>query len=183
MLYDLDARATAWINGLSGYPPLDAFLSLLTNLGVPLLVLAVALSWWSRVDRSAERHLAIRSGLSFVLGLALNQVILLAVHRVRPYDAGVTHLLVAPSADPSFPSDHATACFAIVFSYLLRERYRKALLFFAGALLVVFSRIYIGTHYVSDIVGGMATALVATIVVRVIYREGTRLDRWVTALF
>ena len=36
------------------------------------------------------------------------------MHRIRPYDAGLTHLIVAPSFDWSFPSDHATAAFAIV---------------------------------------------------------------------
>src|SRR5262249_1926564 len=41
------------------------------------------------------------------------------VHRLRPYDAGVTHLLIAPSHDPSFPSDHSTAVFSIAFAYLL----------------------------------------------------------------
>jgi len=182
VLYDLDARATTWINGLSGYHPLDALFLLMTNLGVPALVLAVALSWWRRDDRRSERHTAICCGLSFLFGLALNQIILLMVQRVRPYDAGVTHLLIAPSVDPSFPSDHATAAFAIVFSYLLRERYRKTMIFLLGALLVVFSRIYVGTHYLSDIAGGAATALIAATVIRATYWEGTRLDRWVTDL-
>jgi undecaprenyl-diphosphatase len=186
VLYDFDARATAWINGLSGYLPLDSLFTLITNIGVPLLVLAVALSWWVRDEpqdnRRAARHAAICCGLSFLLGLALNQIVLLLVQRIRPYDAGITHLLIAPSADPSFPSDHASASFAIVFSYLLQERFRRAMLFLLGALCVVFSRIYVGTHYLGDIAGGVATALVAAILVRTIYWEGTRLDRWVTAL-
>ncbi|HWT96374.1 MAG TPA: phosphatase PAP2 family protein [Terriglobales bacterium] len=186
MLTEFDARATAWINGLSGYPPFDSFFTLITNIGVPLLVIAVALSWWlpdnPQGKRRAERHAAICCGLSFLLGLALNQAILLLVQRARPYDAGITHLLIAPSVDPSFPSDHATASFAIVFSYLLQDRFRRTMLFLLGALCVVFSRIYVGTHYLSDIAGGMATALIAAIVIRAAYWEGTRLDRWVTAL-
>ena len=43
---------------------------------------------------------------TFLLGLALNQVILVFVHRARPYDDGVTNLLIARSADFSFPSFH-----------------------------------------------------------------------------
>lgn len=179
----LDAQVTGWTNTLPGHSYLiDLFMVSVTEVGVPLLVLAVIASWWWGGGVRAERHVAVACSLSFLLGLALNQVILLLVHRIRPYDAGVSHLLIARSADPSFPSDHATASFAIVFSYLFSARIRKALLFFAGALLVVFSRVYVGTHYVGDILGGVATALVAAGLVQTAYREGTRIDRWVTGI-
>jgi len=48
VLYEVDALATPWVNGLSGYPPLDEFFSLITKIGVLLLVMTVALSWWVR---------------------------------------------------------------------------------------------------------------------------------------
>jgi len=48
------------------------------------------------------------ASFSFLLGLALNQLILLFVHRIRPYDGGVTNFLIDRSADFSFPSHHAT---------------------------------------------------------------------------
>jgi len=179
----LDAEATNWINALSGRGQLlDLLMIAVTYAGVPFLVLAVAAQWWLGGGLRSERHVIAACGLSFLLGLALNQAILLFVHRMRPYDAGITHLLIAPSADPSFPSDHATATFSIVFGYLFNMRFRKALCFFAGALLIVFSRVYVGTHYVSDILGGISTAFVAAGLVRVAYREGTRLDRWVTGI-
>ncbi len=81
----------------------------------------------------------VASGLSFLLGLAINQVILLLVHRIRPYDAGISHLLIAPSADPSFPSDHATATFAIAAAFLLHGMRRVGFWFLAAALLVTVS--------------------------------------------
>jgi undecaprenyl-diphosphatase len=179
----LDAQVTSWINALSDRSHLlDLVMIAVTYAGVPFLVLAVAVQWWLGGGLRSERHAIVACGLSFLLGLALNQAILLFIHRMRPYDAGITHVLIAPSADPSFPSDHATAAFSIVFGYLFTLRFRKALYFFAGALLVVFSRIYLGTHYVSDILGGISTAFAAAGLVRVAYREGTRLDRWVTGI-
>lgn len=46
--------------------------------------------------------------------MLINQVIGEAWARPRPYDvANGIHLLTAPSGDPSFPSDHATAAFAL----------------------------------------------------------------------
>ena len=50
------------------------------------------------------------------------------------------------------------------------------------ALPIACSRIFVGTHYVTDIFGGAVTAVVAAILVSALYREGTRLDRFVTAI-
>ena len=118
---------------------------------------------------------------SFIL--FLNQVILLFVHRMRPYDAGLTHLLIAPSSDYSFPSDHATASFAIAASFLLYRFYRRGLVFLAAAFLIAFSRVYVGIHYVSDVLGGACTGIVAAILVPLLYREGSRLDRVLTRIW
>jgi undecaprenyl-diphosphatase len=59
---------------------------------------------------------------------------------------------------------------------------RLGVWFFAAALLVTVSRVYIGTHYVSDVLGGATTGIIAAIVVRILYREGTRLDRLVARI-
>src|SRR6476661_1059164 len=137
----LDDAATRWVNGFSGISdPLDLLLLTITWAGIPAIVLAVALQWCRRVDRRGERHVAIACGLSFLLGLFLNQVILLFVHRDRPYETGLTHLLIPPSTDSSFPSDHATAVFAIVFAFLLHRRFARALFFAIAGALVAFSR-------------------------------------------
>ncbi len=137
-----------------------------TKAGVPLLVALVVAQWWNKIDRTHVRHTCIAAGLSFLIGLGLNQIILLFVHRVRPYDAGVSHLIISKSPDWSFPSDHATA----------------TLLFGLLALLICWSRIFVGTHYLTDVLGGSLTGLVAAMLVWVFYRKGSRLDRFATAI-
>ena len=182
-MYKLDAAVTYAINSVAGsIVPIDFLMIWVSAVGVPILVLAVAGQWWRRIDREHTRHVVFAAGCSFLLGLALNQLILLFVHRIRPYDAGITHLIVARSADPSFPSDHATATFAIAAAYLLHGMRRLGFWFLAAAALVIVSRVYIGTHYVSDILGGAVTGIVAAAVVRSIYWEGTRVDRFITGL-
>jgi len=104
------------------------------------------------------------------------------MHRVRPYDAGVTHLIVGRSADWSFPSDHATAVFAIVAAFLLQGLGWRGSGLLLAAILVCVSRVFVGTHYASDVVGGALTGILAALVVRVIYWEDTRLDRFITSL-
>lgn len=180
----MDIELTRWINGLSGHAPvIDSLMILVTQAGVPLIVALVALQWRSRTDRPHVRHAAVAAGLSFILGLALNQILLLFIHRVRPYDAGVTELLIAPSADWSFPSDHATATMAVAAAFLLQRLPGRGLLLLAAAVLVCLSRVYVGTHYVTDVLGGAATGLVAALIVRAVYREGSRPDRLITSLF
>lgn len=178
---NLDVAVTQAVNQLAGKSSLLDFIMVgVSTIAVPILVLAVALQWWRRRDRRHVRHVLTAAGLSFLLGLVLNQLVLLFVHRPRPYDAGITHLLIAKSADPSFPSDHATASAAIALAFLFHGMRREGLWLLAGALIVMISRVYIGTHYVSDVVGGALTALAATALVRTVYQEGTRIDRVIT---
>jgi undecaprenyl-diphosphatase len=179
----MDVFVTRWINSAAGnYPSVDLIMIAITRIGVPVMVLAVVIQWWSQADRQHIRHTAASAGLSFLLGLAINQLILLGVHRVRPYDAGVSHLLIAPSADWSFPSDHATASFAVVVSFAMQRLPLRTLGLSALALLICWSRIYVGTHYLSDVLGGAFTGAVAALLVRLTYRENSVLDRAVTRL-
>lgn len=177
----MDIAITGWINAAAGNSVfLDSIMIAVTQFGAPVMVLLVALQWWTREDRYHVRHAALSAGLSFLLGLAINQVILLFVHRIRPYDAGVTHLLIAPSADWSFPSDHATASFAIGTAFALQRLPRRALGFLILALLVCWSRIHVGTHYLTDIFGGALTGILGAVLVRALYRENSRLDQMAT---
>lgn len=179
----MDGSITQWINAAAGANRiLDHVMVAVTTFGVPVLIGCVVLQWWSRHDRPHVRHTAVVAGLSFLLGLGVNQIILLFVHRIRPYDAGLTHLIIAPSADWSFPSDHATAAFAIVAAFALQALPGRAIVFGVMALAIAWSRVFVGTHYVTDLLGGALTGLAAAILVGALYREGSRLDRLVTSV-
>ncbi|HEV2163065.1 MAG TPA: phosphatase PAP2 family protein [Stellaceae bacterium] len=179
----IDHAVTQWINApAGGAPMLDALMVAASQYGVPVLVLVVVLQWWSKHDRLRVRHTCVAAGLSFLIGLAFNQVVLLFVHRARPYDAGLTHLIIARSTDWSFPSDHATATIAIAAAFLFHGWRKRALGLFIGALIVCVSRIYVGTHYFTDVLGGAATGIVVAGMVRWLYWEGTWVDRLVTSI-
>ena len=153
-----------------------------TQIGVPVPMLAVAIQWWSQNARLHVRHTCVAAGLSLLVGLGFNQVILRFVHHVRPYEAGISHLFINPSSDWSFPSDHATATVAIATAFLLHRLNRRGLVLLAGVALVCVSRIYVGTHYVSDVLGEALTGGLAAAAVRLIYWEGTRTDRFITRI-
>ena len=182
-MYELDVAVTRAINGWAERNgAVDLLMIWASDVGIQLMILAAAGLWRRRNDRLHMRHVLAAAGFSFLLGLSLNQVILLFVHRLRPYDGGVTHLLIARSSDFSFPSDHATAAFAIAAAFLLGGTRHLALCFLTAALLVSMSRVYVGVHYASDVLGGALTGIIAAAGVRSIYLEGTRADRFITSI-
>jgi undecaprenyl-diphosphatase len=148
-------------------------------LAVPLYVLATAGLWFlARPYGDAKWKLAATSALaSAAVALVVNQVISHLWDRPRPFaaHAAATHLLSAPSPDPSFPSDHAAAAFAIAFAVLAFSR-RAGALFVVAALLVGVSRIALGLHYPSDVIAGIVVGWAAAMLV-------TRLGmRWTSRL-
>lgn len=181
-MYELDAALTGWINASAGNAFADRILILVSAYGVPVLVAAVAVQWRIGAERAKTRHALVATGLAFLLGLGINQIVLLIVDRIRPYDAGITHLLIERSGDPSFPSDHATATFAIAASLLLHGMCKRGLVFLAAALLISTSRVYIGTHYMSDVMGGALTGVLAALLVKGLYRPQTVVDRFITGV-
>jgi undecaprenyl-diphosphatase len=120
------------------------------------LVLLTALFFARGKWRSCNgRHGVAAAGFSMLLALGAAQVIASLWDRPRPYEAHPegAHLLLSRSPDPSFPSDHATAAYAIAVAILLRHR-KGGVLALIFATLIAVSRVALGTHYPSDILGG-----------------------------
>jgi len=153
--------ALLWrMRGLAS-PPLDAFFVLVSKLGyqwgvIPLDVLVVALLAWQRHWRNA-----LFAATAFVGSAVLNLGSKQLFQRERPslWES------IAPESTFSFPSGHAmgsmTLAATVVFLAWPTRWRRPALL--AAALfvpLVGLSRVHLGVHYPSDILGGWCAALV-----------------------
>jgi len=82
------------------------------------------------------------------------------IGRLRPYEVlPDVHKLVG-SGGGSFPSNHAlnnAAAAVIASSFYPRLRF----VFWSLVALIAFSRVYVGVHYVSDVVGGAAIGAIA----------------------
>lgn len=110
------------------------------------------------------RRAAVAAVLSAGLALAIGAVISALVDRARPFvvDANGVHLFSAHSADPGFPSDHATASFAIAMAIFLRHRGWGVVALLAAAVLSV-GRVAIGVHYPTDVLAGAALGVAAAL--------------------
>ena len=82
-------------------------------------------------------------------------------NRPRPYDVFNIQALFHHSDDPSFPSNMAAVFFAVAMGMWLYHR-KLGWWLLIPAILVAFSRIYVGIHYPLDIIGAFFTALVST---------------------
>ena len=110
------------------------------------------------------RRAAVAAVLSAGLGLAVAKLISELVDRARPFvaDPHGVHLFSSHAADPGFPSDHATAAFAIATAILLRKRKWGILALIAAAVLSV-GRVALGVHYPSDVLAGAALGAAAAL--------------------
>jgi membrane-associated phospholipid phosphatase len=137
---------------IPGYYPWNA---LIVTAGS--LVIARWLNW---------RDGAYVAGLTIAQGL-MNHTIKTTVGRPRPTDSVVE--VIFPNTGLSFPSGHVmfyTAFFGFAFflalTRLRRSPGRKLVLATSGALIVLVgpSRIYLGAHWLSDVVAGHMLSLV-----------------------
>jgi undecaprenyl-diphosphatase len=111
-----------------------------------------------------SRRAAVAAVLSAGLGLGVAKVLSELVDRARPFvaDPQGVHLFSAHAADPGFPSDHATAAFAIATAIVLRKRQAGFVALGAAAVLSV-GRVALGVHYPSDVLAGAAIGAAAAL--------------------
>lgn len=172
----MDWAIFRWLDGLlQGHDLIGDEIADFSSLSPVLVALAVGGLWLaSRPGGEGRGKLACVSALlSAAAALLANQAVSSLWARPRPTDAhpgeAVLHF-VSPSADPSFPSDHAAAAFAIAFAVLFVVR-RAGVWFLVAAAAVGISRILIGLHYPGDVVAGAAVGFSAAWVVHRVARR------------
>lgn len=85
----------------------------------------------------------------------------------RPFMIGLGHTLAAHDATPSFPSFHATFLLALGLALVLMSGFRAPGRIILGlGLVTAWARVYIGVHFPFDMIGALAVAGIAVVIVR-----------------
>jgi undecaprenyl-diphosphatase len=169
-----DARIRALVHAHAG-PALTGAMRGVSQIGEPafLIVLGVpAVVWfvWKGWRRTVLLFAITVAGAEI-----LDQILKLMFHRPRP----ATFFALGQPIGDSVPSGHAlVSCaffggLAVFAAGRTGSRARRCLYYVGAALLIAaigFSRIYLGMHYPSDVLGGWAAAAVWIFIVAVARR-------------
>lgn len=152
-----DAAVNAWIESHNTEPG-ETIFRWVSYVGAPVLAVTVVIALVMLVRRHDRFH-AWAVALVTGGGLALSEILKLAFHRARPLTAA--EFMTHPTY--SFPSGHAMNSM-ITYGFLtflllarVRERARRIALTLAAVIVIAaigFSRVYLGVHFVTDVVGG-----------------------------
>jgi membrane-associated phospholipid phosphatase len=158
-----DQRLANWLHGQATDPLTDVFHGI-TFLGNFVTLLAVTLLAVTILWRRRERTDAVFVGLAFVGAQVLSSGMKLGFRRDRPFFPDP----LATESTFSFPSGHAMVSLAVygaialVLARRLSTNGRRALLVGVVAVLVLaigFSRLYLGVHFLSDVLAGYAAGI------------------------
>lgn len=178
----MDGNILLWIQNHLRWEGMNWFWKGITSLGnggwfwIVLCILMVVLAKipgekYSIKDENCSRAVIGRAGwyglLSMGAGALITNVCLKnLVARTRPYEVveGLVPLIGKPT-DYSFPSGHTCASFAcaLVLYRILPKKYGVPALILAA--LIAFSRLYVGVHYPTDVLGGLFVGILSSCLV------------------
>lgn len=160
-LLTLDGAVLLWIQEnlrADWLTPLMQFITHLGGLGKIWIAISLVLLCFKKTRQAGWAGLF---GLLFSL-LVNNLILKNLFTRTRPYEVVEGLLLLGERAtDYSFPSGHTGSSFAVaiaIFHTLGKGKARWLLILLAAVM--AFTRLYIGIHYPTDILGGMITGII-----------------------
>lgn len=162
-VFQFDSSILLWIqnNLRTGFlDPIMKAITMLGDKGMIWILITLALLIVRRT-----RRLGVICAASMVIGLLVTNLIIKNwAARIRPYELIPGLQCIVPLAkDYSFPSGHATnslACAWVLFRKTPKKYGVPALIL---AILISLSRLYVGIHYPTDVLGGVVIGICSAV--------------------
>ncbi len=154
-IYKWDESAFLLINSTFNVSYLNGFFAALSIYGREYFWVPVVILLWL-LGKENGKKTALMMVIVFVLVIIIGFALKDVYYRPRPFLSIVNAIVLVPKDfDSSFPSGHAlvVAAGATVAFLMLKKRYSIPLLI--EAALVIYSRVYVGVHYPTDVVAGL----------------------------
>ena len=131
------------------------FVSMLGNSGTVWIIICLLMLIRKKTRLAGITALA----LMIVCAVTNDAILKPLIARPRPFSANPEWIALSTERSFSFPSGHSSNAAVTAFTYARFFRW-KALPFILLALLIAFSRLYLGVHYPSDVAAGIAEGIV-----------------------
>lgn len=155
-----DGQLLLWLQEVTATPLLDRFFVFFTALGdhgYLWIGSGIVLLCFKKTRLSGFLLLISLLSAHLINNLVLKEI----VNRPRPYETmDQVRLLIGEQAETSFPSGHSATAFASAFILVFREKAWLRWTALVAAILMAFSRVYVGVHYPIDIVVGSLVGVV-----------------------
>lgn len=129
-----------------------------------LVIAAVIVSIIIYINKSKRKYI-IPLWLSGIVSYGLANLIKFIIARPRP-----SVIQLVPETFYSFPSSHAAVVFSLLPILCLKFKKLK-LVWISLGILIVLTRLYVGVHYLSDILAGAVLGLIVGYLVLKYYRK------------
>lgn len=156
-LLTLDGNILLWIQEYirnDVLTPIMRFITTLGDAGAIWIVLALVLLCFKKT-----RKIGLLVGASLIGSLLVNNIVLKnLIGRIRPYEViSELQILIDKPLEYSFPSGHTGSSFAAGVTLFLCCPKKYGVPALVLAFLIAVSRLYVGVHYPTDVLGGMLT--------------------------
>ena len=151
-LLNASDQASEWMMGFACFIAHDL---------VYFVLLLFAIAWFiGNVDSKTS---IVKAALFTAVTLSISEVLSAVLNTPRPFVMDIGRTLIEHAPTGSFPSNHMSIFSGIALSYYFSPKRDFGRVLFWVAILVAWSRVYVGVHFPIDMLGAFFIALIVNL--------------------